>query len=80
MKSLVLAAALILPAACATTTSDTTQLATIERPAPINTVQVTVGDRLIPVKNATIPLHYSLEQPQSPAREHIRQLLLNAAI
>ena len=78
MKRLALAVALMLPAACATTT--TQEVVAVERPAPLNTVQVTVGNRSIPVINATIPLHLSLDQPRSPAREHIRKLLLSADI
>ena len=78
MKRLALAFALLIPAACATTS--TPEIAMIERAAPIGTAQVTIGSKSIPVTYATIPLHIALEEPESPVREHIRQLLLNAAI
>ena len=78
MKRLALAIALIVPAACATTSPLDTAM--IERPAPIGTAQVMIGNTAIPVSYATIPLHNSLEEPESPVREHIRQLLLSAAI
>ncbi len=78
MKRLALVIALFVPVAC--TTTPTHEIAAIERPAPLNSVRVTVGDKQIPVTNATVPLHYSLDEPRSPARDHIRQLLLNAKI
>ena len=78
MKRFVLAVALMMPAACATTATPDIQLA--ERTAPVETVRVMVGGTSIPVAISTIPLHTELREPESPAREHIRQMLLNAAI
>lgn len=79
MKRVAIALALMLPAACATSTTPA-GITFAERPAPIEGVRVTVGERTIPVVVSTIPLDTSLREPDSPTRDHIRKLLLNAAI
>ena len=75
MKRTPLFAALLIAGGCAATTPVTADIE--PRQAPIETVRVTVADVEIPVTIASIPLHTALQGPTSPAREHVRQLILS---
>lgn len=74
MKRLFLAAAFMVPAACATTTQSAPEVAV--REAPTEQVRVTVSNVNIPVVILDAPVRPVAAHADSPAREHVRKMIL----
>lgn len=76
MKRLILATTFLLPIGCAGVPA-TQQTASFEKPA-LESVRVTLAGTEIPVIISSRPLTAFETNQNSPAREHVRQLMLAA--